>query len=106
MVDNGGFFPESDTQQNAAWYLADAMKMSGTVAVGTSERELRWGLAYLKALVNSKTLPLVSANLVDPATRKPIFKPYTIEKVGRLKVGFFSVMSDKVDLGPARDSLK
>ena len=106
VVDNGGFFPESDNQQDAAWFLADAMKMLGTVAVGTSERELRWGLGYLKAVVSSKNLPLVSANLVDPATRKPIFKPYVIEKVGRVKVGFFSVMSDKVDLGPARDSLK
>jgi len=29
-----------------------------------------------------------------------------IEKAGRAKVGIFSLMSDKVDLGPARDSLK
>ena len=106
VVDNGGFFPESDPQMDAGWFLMDGMKMLGTVAVGTSERELRWGVAYLKGLVNSKNLPMVSANLLDAETRKPVFKPYVIEKIGRARVGFFSLMSDKVDLGPARDSLK
>ncbi len=106
LVDNGGFFPETDPQQDAAWFLMDAMKMLHTVAVGTSERELRWGAAYLKMLVAQKNLPMVSANLLETSTRRPLLKPYVIEKVGRVHVGFFSVMSDKVDLGPARDSLK
>jgi 2',3'-cyclic-nucleotide 2'-phosphodiesterase (5'-nucleotidase family) len=106
LVDGGGFFPETDAQRDAAWFLMDAMKTMGTVAVGTSERELRWGIGYLKANVTRSGLPLVSSNLMDVATRKPVFKPYVVEKIGRLKVGFFSLMSDKVDLGPARDSLK
>jgi len=106
LVDNGGFFPESDPQQDAAWFLMDAMKMLGTSAVGTSERELRWGLAWLKSLVKQKNLPMVSSNLLDATTRRPVFQPYVIEKAGRAKVGIFSLMSDKVDLGPARDSLK
>jgi len=106
LVDNGGYFPESDPQMDAAWFLMDAMKMLGTVAVGTSERELRWGVAYLKVLVTQKNLPMVSSNLLDAETRRPVLKPYVIEKVGRARVGFFSLMSDKVDLGPARDSLK
>jgi hypothetical protein len=84
----------------------DAMKMLGTSAVGTSERELRWGLAWLKSLVKQKNLPMVSSNLLDATTRRPVFQPYVIEKAGRAKVGIFSLMSDKVDLGPARDSLK
>jgi hypothetical protein len=106
LVDNGGFFPESDPQQDAAWFMMDAMKMLGTSAVGTSERELRWGIAYLKTLVNQKNLPMVSSNLLDASTKRPVFKSYVIEKAGRAKVGIFSLMSDKVDLGPARDSLK
>ena len=65
LVDGGGFFPETDAQQDAAWFLMDAMKTLGTVAVGTSERELRWGIAYLKAQVKHSGLPVVSANLVS-----------------------------------------
>jgi cytochrome c554/c'-like protein len=106
VVDGGGFFPDVDSQQDAAWFLMDAMKMLGTTAVGTSERELRWGVAYLKAMVAEKNLPMVSSNLLDAATRRPVLKPYVIEKIGRVRVGFFSLISDKVDLGPARDSLK
>ena len=106
MVDNGGFFPETDAQQDVAWFIMDAMKTLGTVAVGTSERELRWGIAYLRGQIARSGLPVISSNLIDVKTRQPALKPYVIEKVGRLKVGFFSLLSDKVDLGPARDSLK
>lgn len=106
LVDGGGFFPETDAQRDAAWFLMDAMKTMGTVAVGTSERELRWGVAYLKAQVARDALPMISSNLIDVSTRRTVLKPYVIEKIGRVHVGFFSLMSDKVDLGPARDSLK
>ena len=60
LVDGGGFFPETDAQRDAAWFLMDAMKTLGTVAVGTSERELRWGVAYLKTNVNRSGLPMIA----------------------------------------------
>ncbi len=106
LVDGGGFFPESDTQQDVAWFIMDAMKTLGTAAVGVSEKELRWGVAYLKGQVARTGLPVVSANLIDVSSRRLLFKPYVIEKLGRARVGYFSLMSDKVDLGPARDSLR
>ena len=106
LVDGGGFFPETDAQRDASWFLMDVMKTLGTVAVGTSERELRWGIAYLKAQVKRSGLPMISSNLMEVTTRKTALQPYVLAKVGRVHVGFFSLMSDKVDLGPARDSLK
>jgi len=106
LVDNGGFFPESDNQQDAAWFMMDAMRALNTAAVGMSEKELRWGVSYLKAQVLRSKLPMVCANLVELSTRKPVLKPYVIEKVGRAKVGVFGLMSDKVDLGISRDTVK
>jgi hypothetical protein len=106
LVDGGGFFPESDHQQDVAWFLMDAMRMLGTVAVGTSERELRWGISFLKAQVARSGLPMVCANLHEVGSRRPALKPYVIAKVGRVRVGFFGLMSDKVDLGLSRDSLR
>jgi hypothetical protein len=106
VVDNGGFFPESDTQQDVAWFLMDAMKTVGTVATGVSEKELRWGIGYLKSQVARSGLTMVCANLVDQASRRPVLKPYVIEKVGHVKVGIFALMSDKVDLGISRDTVK
>jgi hypothetical protein len=106
LVDGGGFFPESDNQQDVAWFLMDAMRMLGTVAVGTSEKDLRWGISFLKAQVERSRLPMVCANLLEAGTRRHALKPYVIQKIGRAKVGFFGLMSDKVDLGVARDSLR
>lgn len=104
-MDGGGFFPELDTQQDQAWFQMDAMKLLGTDAVGVGSRDLRFGLAYLRETAKGKKLPLTSANLVDKTTRQPVVQPWLIKKVGGVNVGVFSLISDKVDLGPARDSL-
>jgi Cytochrome c554 and c-prime len=106
LVDNGGFFPEDDIHRDVSWFLMDAMKVMGTDAVGTSEKELRFGVAFLKGQVARTHLPLLSSNLFDKKTGKPVFDPYLIKKVGNVKVGIFSLISDQVDLGPAKDSLR
>ncbi len=105
MVDNGGFFPESANSHDVAWFLMDAMKLLGTDAVGVGDRDLRYGVAYLQSQQKRTGLPLVSSNLLDAKTKKPLFQPYLIKTVGKVKVGVLSLISDKVDLGPARDSL-
>src|ERR1044071_5641017 len=103
IVDNGGFFPEQAFEHDIAWFLLDAMKMLGTDAVGVGERELKYGLAWLKQQQKRSGVPLVGANLRDKKTGKPVSPPYLIKKVGTVKVGVFGLISDKVDLGMARD---
>ena len=105
LVDNGGFFPEEDVRRDAAWFLMDAMKTLGTDAVNVGDRDLRFGRAFLEQRSRNLGLPLVSANLLDKKTRKPLFAPYLIKKVGAVNVGIFGLMSDTGDLGPAKDSL-
>jgi hypothetical protein len=105
LVDNGGFFPETANQHDVAWFLMDAMKLLGTDAVGVADRDLKYGIAFLRTQQKRTGLPLVSANLLDKKTNKPIFEPWVVKKVGTAKVGIFGLMSEKVDLGPARDSL-
>ncbi len=107
LVDNGGFFPEQDDSlyRNNAWFMMDAMQLLGTDAVGTSEKELRYGRAFLLAQVKRTRLPMVCANLFDKSTNKPLLPSYVVKKVGNVTVGVFGLMSDKVDLGPSRDSL-
>ncbi|HEY3216149.1 MAG TPA: multiheme c-type cytochrome [Candidatus Eisenbacteria bacterium] len=106
LVDNGGFFPELDSQQDIAWFLMDAMKVLGTQGVGVSERELRWGIAYLKYQAQRTRLPVLCANLLDAKTRRPALQPWVIQRAGSVKVGILGLISDKVDLGPSRDSLR
>ena len=105
LVDAGGFFPEQDTHRDAAWFLMDAMHVIGTDAVGVGDRDLRFGLSFLRDQAKRSQLPLTSANLFEKKSKKPALTPHIVKKVGTAKVGIFSLMSDKVDLGPARDSL-
>lgn len=105
LVDNGGFFPEMDTHQDVAWFMMDAMKLLNVEAVGIGDRDLRFGLAYLKGQVKRTGLSVTSANLIEKRTKKPAFAPYVVKKIGNVKVGFFSLLSTKSTLGPAKDSL-
>ena len=105
-MDAGGFFPEDELHQDAAWFLMDVMKVLGTDAVGMSERELRFGLSYLKAQLKRTQLPMVCANLYDKKTAKLVLPPYVVKQVGTVKVGIFGLMSNAVDLGVSRDSLR
>jgi Cytochrome c554 and c-prime len=105
LVDNGGFFPEDDLHEDVAWFLMDAMKLLGTDAVGIGDRDLRFGYARLKDRADHDKLTLVSANLLLKSTKAPAFEASTIKKVGTVNVGVFGLISDKADLGPARDSL-
>src|SRR5262245_60567521 len=105
LVDAGGFFPEQDTHRDAAWFLMDAMHMINVDAVGVGDRDLRFGLAFLREQAKRSQCPLTSANLFEKKTKKYALAPSIIKKVGTVKVGYFSLISDKVDLGPARDSL-
>jgi hypothetical protein len=106
FVDNGGFFPEEgDTHRDVAWFLMDAMKTLNIDAVNVGQRDLRYGLQFLVQRAKYDHLPMVSANLLDKKSRKPIFQPYLIKKVGNVKVGVLGLMSDKGDFGPGKDSL-
>ncbi len=105
VVDNGGFFPDVDTQRDYAWFLMDAMRLLNTEAVGVSEKELKFGASFLTVNAKRSKLDLVCANLFTTPAKKTLVAPYVIKKVGNARVGIFGVMSDKVDLGPSRDSL-
>jgi hypothetical protein len=91
--------------KDAAWFLQQSMMVLGVDAVGVGDRDLRWGIAYLRENSRINKLPVVCANLNDKATGKGIFLPSIIVIRGGVKMGFFSLISDKADLGPARDSL-
>jgi 2',3'-cyclic-nucleotide 2'-phosphodiesterase (5'-nucleotidase family) len=106
IVDNGNFVPEAEARESEAWFLMDVMKTIGLDAVGTGANDLRFGYAKLKANIGRTQLPMTSANLIDLTTRRPALQPYVIKTVGKAKIGYFSLMTDKTDLGAARDSLR
>jgi hypothetical protein len=105
-VDAGGFFPDDELHKDVSWFLMDAMSVLGTDAVGTSEKELRFGLGYLRAQLKRTRLPMVCANLYEQKSGKLVLPPYVLKQVGSVKVGVFGLMAATVDLGPSRDTLR
>jgi len=106
-VDNGGFFPDEPDSlyRDKAWFLMDSMVLLGTDAAGMSEKELKYGRGWLLAQLKRTRLPMVCANVWDKSTKKTLVPAYTIVKKGTVNVGIFGLTSDKVDMGPARDSV-
>ena len=106
-MDNGGFFPEASDSlyRDKAWFLMDGMVLLGTDAVGMSEKELKYGRSWLLAQLKRSKLPMTNANVWDKGTKKTLLPQYLIVKKGAVNVGVFALTSDKVDLGPSRDSL-
>ncbi len=106
LVDNGGFFPEDgETHRDVAVFLMDMMKKLNVTAVNVGERDLVYGRAFLEQNVKQSRLPVVSANLLDKRSRRPVFPPAIVTQVGTVKVGIFGLITNKAELGKAGDSL-
>jgi 2',3'-cyclic-nucleotide 2'-phosphodiesterase (5'-nucleotidase family) len=101
VVDSGNLFAGAWTGVNQKQSLMKVRLISrvymrmGTAAINVGALDLFSGLAFLRKEA-SHGLPLVSANLVDPATKASIFKPYVIKKVGAIRVAFFGLLSPNI----------
>jgi len=72
--------------------MANAMNLVGYDAAALGNHEFNYGIDILRAFESQLNFPLLGANAVDPATKRPVFPPYIIRKFsvgdGRtLKVG-------------------
>ncbi|KQW49319.1 multifunctional 2',3'-cyclic-nucleotide 2'-phosphodiesterase/5'-nucleotidase/3'-nucleotidase [Nocardioides sp. Root1257] len=72
--------------------MARAMNAVGYDAAALGNHEFNYGLDTLRTFEGQLDFPLLGANAVDPATKRPAFPPYIIKhyKVGRgrsIKVG-------------------
>jgi hypothetical protein len=85
----------------AAKIKADAMAQIfshiGVDAVNVGERELAFGVPFLKELEKKYNFPFVSANLTDE-NNVPIFKRYIIKNVNGKNVGIFGLMGDMSEM--------
>ena len=106
LVDCGGWFPEGDTTyRELAGFQGDELGRARTDAVGTSDRELGFGLAYLRAVAARGGIPLLCSNLWDAGRHQLVLPASRLVHVGGVTVGVFSLLSPNADLGPAHDSL-
>jgi 2',3'-cyclic-nucleotide 2'-phosphodiesterase / 3'-nucleotidase len=72
--------------------MANAMNLVGYDAAALGNHEFNYGIDTLRTFESQLNFPLLGANAVDPATKRPMFAPYLVKKFdvghGRtLKVG-------------------
>jgi hypothetical protein len=103
VVDAGDWAPDMGrpAEEPKLAFLLEMMNLMGYDALGVGERELGFGVETFKALAAKSKAPVISSNLIDKKTGKPVFKTFTVVKKGNLKVGIFSLIGPKIDLPPS-----
>lgn len=76
--------------------MANAMNLVGYDAAALGNHEFNYGIDTLRRFESQLNFPLLGANAVDPATKRPVFPPYVIKtfkpkKGPRLTVGILGL---------------
>jgi 2',3'-cyclic-nucleotide 2'-phosphodiesterase (5'-nucleotidase family) len=97
VVDSGDLFfsfqsySDSEKALKKAQMIGRAYRRMGAAAVNVGCLDLLQGVDFLRQEF-SQGLPFVSANLLDPASKGPIFPPYVIKEIGGLRIAFFGLL--------------
>jgi 2',3'-cyclic-nucleotide 2'-phosphodiesterase (5'-nucleotidase family) len=103
VVDSGDLFFDAATTSGdvnkaqakaraKAKLIARAYKGMGVVAINVGDGDLLAGLEFLRQGTGQQ-LPLISANLLDPVSQKPILPSYVIQEVSGIRIAFFGLLT-------------
>ena len=80
--------------------MINGFEKIGCDVVNVGHYEFASGYEQLKELINNTSIPFISANLLDPETEDPIFKPYRIIDRGGITfgvIGLTDLVSDTLE---------
>ena len=109
VVDAGDAFgADLSFTDKEAELVFDAMNVAGLDALTPGETDFVFGLPFLQGLANRATLPIVSANIVDPTTGKTVFgAPYIVKTLtGGLRVAVTGILDDAIRVPAYIDTSK
>jgi 2',3'-cyclic-nucleotide 2'-phosphodiesterase (5'-nucleotidase family) len=92
LLDAGNFTGRNPgTDEARGMFIFEMMKLSGYdgATIGVSDMQL--GRDVLAALARESPFPIVSANLCDAESGKPIFAPYAFIERGGIRVGITGI---------------
>lgn len=69
-------------------YVADVMRTVGYDAITLGNHEFDFPVRHTDSLLRYIGAPVVSANLYNHETGKPVYQPYLIKKFGKTKIAF------------------
>ncbi len=96
MVDAGDLFGSRNRNDKfQSSFLAEMTGELGYDAIGLGERDLNYGLPFLKEMIEKHDLPFINANVRDAKTGELILPEYTIVERSGIKYGIVSVLDPK-----------
>jgi hypothetical protein len=87
---------ELEPAKLAAEGLVSAYNLIGIEAVGVGGRDLAGGLDFLKTQAGLAKFAWLSANLVEPASGKPLFTPFISRTLGDTRVAIIGITSGQL----------
>jgi hypothetical protein len=94
-----------DYEQIEYRYMLKAFAGLKYDALNLGHREARLSAAQLYEIKRASPVPLISANVLDRATGKPIFDPWRIVQRGSFRIGLIGVLDPASLSEPAGDGL-
>ena len=94
-----------DEIREKARVIIEAYNRFGYAAAGVGECDLMLGIDTLRELQRSMKFTLLSANIVDAQSGKPIFEPSMIIERNDLKVGVIAAISDTLTARYVKEKL-
>ncbi len=75
--------------------IVAAKNETGAAALNIGDRDLAAGRKALQDLAKRARFPFLSANLLDPSTERPIFRPFVVAEAGGRRIGFVGLLSPR-----------
>jgi 2',3'-cyclic-nucleotide 2'-phosphodiesterase (5'-nucleotidase family) len=96
MVDGGDLFgSRSKNEQHQSTFLAEMTGELGYDAIGLGERDLNYGLPFLRETIEKYKLPFTNANVRHPETGKLILPEFLVVEKSGLRIGICSVLDPR-----------
>jgi hypothetical protein len=76
-----------------AFLIIESFNLMGYDAMGIGDDDLSLGKEFLLEITKKANFPLLSSNILDEESGKPLFQPYIIKKVNGMRIGIFSLLS-------------
>jgi len=78
-----------------AHLMIEALNAMGVDAMGIGDDDLSLGKDALKEILKKAKFPVLSSNIIDEESGKPLFERSLIKEVGGLRIGIFSLLSSE-----------
>ena len=92
---------ESKASMQKAYLIIDSFNLMGYDAMGIGDDDLNFGKDLLLKISKRVKFPIISSNVFDEGSEKPLFQTSVVKEISGLRIGIFSLLSPDAFVGPS-----